>query len=115
MSDVLPYDGSCEDIEPDEELGFLDGFVQQALLSGSQPYSSELSQANSKQENEQDKTKSPELVYVYDPPTIPSKSIPVSTEKKRQDDSLDFVPQQRHDQPATRQPALTHQQGEISL
>ena len=35
---VLPFDGSCEDIEVDENLGFLEGFVQTALSRGAAPY-----------------------------------------------------------------------------
>eukprot|EP01038_Epipyxis_sp_PR26KG_P011321 gene11321-15185_t len=38
MVDVLPVDASCEDIQVDENLEFLNDFVQQALLSGAKPY-----------------------------------------------------------------------------
>ena len=33
-----PYDGSCEDIEVDENLPFLENFVQSALARGAAPY-----------------------------------------------------------------------------
>eukprot|EP00111_Clytia_hemisphaerica_P002601 TCONS_00007391-protein len=117
LSDVLPYDGSCEDIEPDETLGFLDGFVQQALLNGAQPYSSELSQASIRQEDtEQVHVKRTDLIYVYDAPTIPSKSAPVSSEKKSGEDSLEDVSQyQKHDQSAILHPSLTPQQGQVPI
>mmetsp|Transcript_39227 Transcript_39227/g.122738 ORF Transcript_39227/g.122738 Transcript_39227/m.122738 type:complete len:1048 (-) Transcript_39227:67-3210(-) len=39
MVAVLPYDGSCEEIEVDENLGFLNNFVNNALKSGAPVYS----------------------------------------------------------------------------
>jgi hypothetical protein len=39
MADVLPVDASCEDIDVDENLSFLDKLVNQALLNGAAPYS----------------------------------------------------------------------------
>lgn len=39
MADVLPVDASCEDIEVDEKLSFLNGYVQSALAQGAVPYS----------------------------------------------------------------------------
>ena len=38
MVDALPVDASCEDIEVDERLDFLSGFVQRALGRGAAPY-----------------------------------------------------------------------------
>ena len=38
MKAALPVDASCEDLETDEKLGFLDAYVQQALAKGAQPY-----------------------------------------------------------------------------
>uniref|UniRef100_W5N705 AP-4 complex subunit epsilon n=1 Tax=Lepisosteus oculatus TaxID=7918 RepID=W5N705_LEPOC len=38
MSQVLPLDASCEDLEVDTSLSFLDGFVSEALASGAAPY-----------------------------------------------------------------------------
>jgi AP-4 complex subunit epsilon-1 len=38
MVDVLPVDASCEDIEVDEDLSFLNGYVQCALDMGASPY-----------------------------------------------------------------------------
>eukprot|EP00850_Spirogloea_muscicola_P017883 SM000158S02015 [mRNA] locus=s158:129318:134894:+ [translate_table: standard] len=38
VSQALPPDASCEDIEVDDELHFLDDFVQDALAHGAQPY-----------------------------------------------------------------------------
>ncbi|KAI0492635.1 hypothetical protein KFK09_026911 [Dendrobium nobile] len=35
---VMPLDASCEDIEVDKNLSFLNKFVQQAIEKGSQPY-----------------------------------------------------------------------------
>ena len=39
MADVLPVDASCEDIDLDVNLSFLNPFVQQALANGAKPYS----------------------------------------------------------------------------
>eukprot|EP00743_Colponemidia_sp_Colp-15_P002166 GILK01002351.1.p1 GENE.GILK01002351.1~~GILK01002351.1.p1 ORF type:complete len:1062 (-),score=193.43 GILK01002351.1:67-3252(-) len=39
MREVLPVDASCEDLEPDENLSFLDIYVQDALQHGAKPYS----------------------------------------------------------------------------
>ena len=38
MQLVLPVDASCEDIDIDENLSFLDDFVQAALDNGAKPY-----------------------------------------------------------------------------
>ncbi|CAD5314218.1 unnamed protein product [Arabidopsis thaliana] len=38
---ILPLDASCEDIEVDKDLSFLNGYIQQAIESGAQPYISE--------------------------------------------------------------------------
>lgn len=35
---VMPFDASCEDIEIDKNLSFLNNFVQQSIEKGSQPY-----------------------------------------------------------------------------
>jgi len=39
MGEVLPVDASCEDVEADEDLNFLSGYVQEALNNGAKPYS----------------------------------------------------------------------------
>ncbi|XP_042484192.1 AP-4 complex subunit epsilon-like isoform X2 [Macadamia integrifolia] len=38
VESIMPSDASCEDIEVDKSLSFLDGYVQEALLKGAQPY-----------------------------------------------------------------------------
>jgi len=38
LQEVLPFDASCEEIEVDESLSFLDAFVSTALHNGAQPY-----------------------------------------------------------------------------
>ncbi|XP_010518961.1 PREDICTED: AP-4 complex subunit epsilon-like [Tarenaya hassleriana] len=38
---VMPLDASCEDIEVDKDLSFLNGYIQQAIESGAQPYISD--------------------------------------------------------------------------
>lgn len=39
LVEVLPVDASCEDIEIDEDLTFLQGYVDAALQAGAKPYS----------------------------------------------------------------------------
>ncbi|WZZ16621.1 hypothetical protein YC2023_109710 [Brassica napus] len=41
VESILPLDASCEDIEVDKDLSFLNGYIQQAIESGAQPYVSE--------------------------------------------------------------------------
>ncbi|KAL2901088.1 AP-4 complex subunit epsilon [Bienertia sinuspersici] len=41
VESILPFDASCEDIEVDKGLSFLNGYVQQAIENGAQPYVSE--------------------------------------------------------------------------
>ncbi|PQP98248.1 AP-4 complex subunit epsilon [Prunus yedoensis var. nudiflora] len=38
VESIMPSDASCEDIEIDKRLSFLNGYVQQALEKGAQPY-----------------------------------------------------------------------------
>lgn len=38
LGEILPVDASAEDLEVDVNLSFLDGFCQQALSAGAQPY-----------------------------------------------------------------------------
>eukprot|EP00003_Mantamonas_plastica_P010897 TRINITY_DN2043_c0_g1_i4.p1 TRINITY_DN2043_c0_g1~~TRINITY_DN2043_c0_g1_i4.p1 ORF type:complete len:1067 (-),score=443.58 TRINITY_DN2043_c0_g1_i4:615-3815(-) len=38
MDAIMPIDGSCEDLEVDVNLSFLDWFVEQALEEGAEPY-----------------------------------------------------------------------------
>ncbi|XP_050235404.1 AP-4 complex subunit epsilon [Mercurialis annua] len=35
---IIPSDASCEDIEIDKNLSFLDGYIQQSIEKGAQPY-----------------------------------------------------------------------------
>ncbi|KAL2548104.1 AP-4 complex subunit epsilon [Forsythia ovata] len=41
VENIMPMDASCEDIEIDKSLSFLDGYIQQAIEKGAQPYVSE--------------------------------------------------------------------------
>ncbi|KAM3264156.1 AP-4 complex subunit epsilon [Capsicum annuum] len=38
VESIIPMDASCEDIEVDRELSFLNGYVQESLNKGAQPY-----------------------------------------------------------------------------
>lgn len=46
VASVLPQDASCEDIEVDKRLSFLDNFVLEALEKGAKPYVSENERLN---------------------------------------------------------------------
>ncbi|KAL3651019.1 hypothetical protein CASFOL_007422 [Castilleja foliolosa] len=39
---IMPIDSTCDDIEIDKNLSFLDGYVQQSLENGAQPYIPEI-------------------------------------------------------------------------
>ncbi|CAI9772294.1 unnamed protein product [Fraxinus pennsylvanica] len=41
VANIMPIDASCEDIEIDKSLSFLDGYIQLAIEKGAQPYVSE--------------------------------------------------------------------------
>lgn len=41
VENIMPLDASCEDIEIDKNLSFLDGFVSQSIEKGAKPYISE--------------------------------------------------------------------------
>ncbi|KAL2548128.1 AP-4 complex subunit epsilon [Forsythia ovata] len=41
VENIMPMDASCEDIEIDKSLSFLNGYIQQAIEKGAQPYVSE--------------------------------------------------------------------------
>ncbi|CAN6447754.1 unnamed protein product [Victoria cruziana] len=38
VENIMPFDASCEDIEVDKNISFLEGFIQQALKNGARPY-----------------------------------------------------------------------------
>ncbi|KAK9706997.1 hypothetical protein RND81_07G166500 [Saponaria officinalis] len=38
VESILPFDASCEDVEVDKSLSFLQSYVQQSLENGAQPY-----------------------------------------------------------------------------
>ena len=42
MSEVLPMDASTEDLEADEDLSFLDDFVEEAINAGARRYDSSM-------------------------------------------------------------------------
>lgn len=70
MADVLPVDASCEDIEVDKNLGFLNGYVQSALSNGASPYSPPQSFHDDDDDGSQSKS-SGFNITPYQKPTIP--------------------------------------------
>ena len=70
MADVLPVDASCEDIEVDENLSFLNHFVNQALQRGARPYA--LPKDWQDDDDDQSGKKKSLKVTPYAMPSIPS-------------------------------------------
>lgn len=69
MADILPVDASCEDIEVDKNLSFLNSYVQTALSNGALPYSPP---QNIQDDDENIQSKSSGLnITPYQKPTIP--------------------------------------------
>lgn len=74
MVEVLPVDASCEDIEVDEDLSFLNQFIDQALANGAVPYSppSYLDEdAPGKSAVKSGETSSGFKIGAYEKPTMP--------------------------------------------
>jgi AP-4 complex subunit epsilon-1 len=69
MVDVLPVDASCEDIEVDENLTFLQGFVNQALAAGCPPY---CPPANFVDNDDDDNKVATLKITPYEKPTAPT-------------------------------------------
>lgn len=69
MADVLPVDASCEDIDVDESLSFLQNFVQQALNNGARRYEPP---ANFYSEDDESSKKTQLKITPYAMPTIPA-------------------------------------------
>lgn len=79
---IMPIDASCEDIEIDKDLSFLNGFVQQSIEKGAQPYIPEnersgLVDLNSFRSQEQHEASTHTLrfeAYELPKPVVPSKT-----------------------------------------
>ena len=99
LSDVLPYDGSCEDIEADPGLAFLDSFVQASLQNGARPYSKDLSANDQDDEiNKANKSKSNKdqsLIFAYEDPPKDSPKL-YSQEPQQQHQQQHQQHQQQH-------------------
>ncbi|CAM8940417.1 unnamed protein product [Rhodiola kirilowii] len=83
---IMPADASCEDIEIDKSLSFLDNYVQQAIERGVQPYLPEserngMSSMNTfRNQNEHESSQHALRFEAYElpKPSIPSKAAPPS-------------------------------------
>ncbi|KAE9597930.1 putative adaptor protein complex AP-4, epsilon subunit [Lupinus albus] len=92
---IIPQDASCEDIEVDKNLSFLNDYVQQSLEKGAQPYIPEDVRnglGNISNFRSQDQLESSQHVlrfeaYELPKPPMPSKASPVSLSS-----STDLVP-----------------------
>lgn len=71
LDSILPFDASCEDIEIDTSLSFLDAFVNEALQRGASPYSVENKQYLEHVATENEHEQQPSLVYsAYPKPAV---------------------------------------------
>lgn len=83
---ILPHDASCEDIEVDKNLSFLNDYIQQAIESGAMPYISEnersgaVSVSNFRSQDQQESGQHGLRFEAYEVPKapVPSKVTPVS-------------------------------------
>lgn len=83
---ILPHDASCEDIEVDKNLSFLNDYIQQAIESGAMPYISEnersgaVSVSNFGSQDQQESGQHGLRFEAYEVPKapVPSKVTPVS-------------------------------------
>ncbi|KAK2647778.1 hypothetical protein Ddye_015267 [Dipteronia dyeriana] len=84
---IMPSDASCEDIEIDKNLSFLNGYVQQAIEKGAQPYISEnersgmLNISNFRNQDQHEASSMHSLrfeAYELPKPSMPSRIPPVS-------------------------------------
>ncbi|XP_045786118.1 AP-4 complex subunit epsilon [Trifolium pratense] len=83
---ILPHDASCEDIEVDKNLSFLNGYIQQSIESGAMPYISEnersgmVNTSNFRSHDQQESGQHGLRFEAYEVPKapVPSKVTPVS-------------------------------------
>ncbi|KDP28329.1 hypothetical protein JCGZ_14100 [Jatropha curcas] len=83
---IMPPDASCEDIEIDKNLSFLNGYVQQAIEKGAQPYIPESERSgmlniNSFRNQDQHEASTHGLrfeAYELPKPSVPSRTPPAS-------------------------------------
>lgn len=84
-TNIMPMDASCEDIEIDRSLSFLNGYVQQSLENGAQPYIPESERSgmvdvSSFRSQEQHEVSSHALrfeAYELPKPVVPSRVSPI--------------------------------------
>ncbi|XAR70754.1 hypothetical protein NMG60_11027730 [Bertholletia excelsa] len=86
VENIMPMDASCEDIEIDKSLSFLNGYVQQSIENGAQPYIPEsercgILDVSSFRTHELQEGPSHSLrfeAYELPKPVVPSRSPPAS-------------------------------------
>ncbi|XP_057466819.1 AP-4 complex subunit epsilon-like [Actinidia eriantha] len=86
VESIMPLDASCEDIEIDKSLSFLNSYVQQSLEKGAQPYVPEnersgILDVSSIRSQDHHETSTHSLrfeAYELSKPVVPSRAPPVS-------------------------------------
>lgn len=79
MVEVLPLDASCEDIDVDDQLSFLNDYVQKALNYGAKPYAVPLSflEEGTDEDGESDRKKQLKITP-YAAPKMPAAAVSAS-------------------------------------
>lgn len=72
LGEVLPVDASCEDVQVDPNLSFMDAFVSQAIANGARPYHKPEDDSDDDDYNMTNTTKTSAFKYeAYEKPTKP--------------------------------------------
>ncbi|XP_024531548.1 AP-4 complex subunit epsilon [Selaginella moellendorffii] len=94
IASILPMDASCEDIEVDKDLSFLNSFVESALANGSRPYLSDnerrgMGAMTTLASNNDAGTSSLLRFQPYEKPSIPEPAAALVTASHYSQDAID--------------------------
>ncbi|OVA05702.1 Clathrin/coatomer adaptor [Macleaya cordata] len=95
VESILPLDASCEDIEVDKNLSFLDNYVQQSLQNGARPYVPEherVGMLNISSFKSQDQHEASTHALRFEAYELPKPLVPARTPAVPLPSSTDLVP-----------------------
>ncbi|XP_061363244.1 AP-4 complex subunit epsilon [Gastrolobium bilobum] len=110
---IMPQDASCEDIEVDKNLSFLNGYVQQSLERGAQPYINEderTGMVNMSNFRSQDQHESAQHGLRFEAYEVPKPPMPSKVASVSLSSSTDLVPV-----PEALYPRETHQISSVGI